>query len=95
VTRTRVPWASFTENGGLVAANDEAISFEEHIKPLFRESDRESMEFAFDLWSHDEVAENSDAILERLRDGTMPCDEAWPDEQIRVFQGWVDAGKPA
>jgi hypothetical protein len=78
-----------------VAAQDDAISFEEHIKPLFRELDRESMEFAFDLWSHDEVAGNSDGILERLRQGTMPCDEPWPDEQIRLFQSWVDAGKPA
>jgi hypothetical protein len=78
-----------------VAAQDDAISLEEHIKPLFRELDRESMEFAFDLWSHDEVAGNSDAILERLRQGTMPCDEPWPDEQIRLFQSWVDAGKPA
>ena len=77
-----------------MAAND-AISFEEHIKPLFREIDRESMEFAFDLWSHDEVAEHSDAILERLRDGTMPCDGAWDDEQIQVFRAWVDAGMPA
>ena len=74
---------------------DDAISFEGQIKPLFRESDRESMEFAFDLWSHDDVSDNSDAILERLRDGTMPCDGAWPDDQIEVFQAWVDAGKPA
>jgi hypothetical protein len=73
----------------------DAISFEKNIKPLFREVDRESMEFAFDLWSRDEVAENSDGILERLRDGTMPCDGAWPDEQIRVFESWVDAGMPA
>jgi hypothetical protein len=78
-----------------MAPNDGAISFEEHIKPLFRESDRESMEFAFDLWSRDEVAENSDAILERLRDGSMPCDGAWPEERIQVFESWVDAGKPA
>jgi hypothetical protein len=76
-------------------ANDNAISFEQHIKPLFRDSDRQSMEFAFDLWSRDEVAQNSDAILERLRDGTMPCDGAWPEEQIAVFQSWVDAGTPA
>jgi hypothetical protein len=78
-----------------LAANDNAISFEQHIKPLFRDSDRQSMEFAFDLWSRDEVAQNSDAILERLRDGTMPCDGAWPEEQIAVFQSWVDAGTPA
>jgi hypothetical protein len=78
-----------------LAANDNAISFEQHIKPLFRDSDRQSMEFAFDLWSRDEVAQNSDAILERLRDDTMPCDGAWPEEQIAVFQSWVDAGTPA
>jgi hypothetical protein len=78
-----------------LAANDHTISFEEHIKPLFRESDREPMEFAFDLWSYDEVAENSGAILERLRDGTMPCDGPWPEEQIRVFHSWVDAGMSA
>jgi hypothetical protein len=78
-----------------VAADGDAISFEKHIRPLFREGDRESMEFAFDLWSRDEVAGNSEAILERLRDGTMPCDGAWPDERIHVFEAWVDAGMPA
>jgi hypothetical protein len=70
------------------------ISFGQDIKPLFREQDRESMEFAFDLWSRDDVAANSDAILERLRDGSMPCDGAWPDAQISIFQDWVDAGMP-
>ena len=53
------------------------------------------MNFVFDLWSHDEVAGNSDAILERLRNATMPCDGPWPDERIALFQGWVDAGAPA
>jgi len=52
------------------------------------------MERAFDLWSHHEVAQNSTAILERLRDGTMPCDGAWPDEQVSTFQNWIDAGMP-
>jgi hypothetical protein len=78
-----------------LAANDDTISFERDIKTLFRESDRESMNFAFDLWSHNEVAENSGAILERLRDGTMPCDGGWPDERVAVFESWVDAGMPA
>ena len=77
-----------------MADSDDTISFEQQIKPLFRESDRESMEFVFDLWSRDEVAENSGAILDRLRDGTMPCDEPWPDEQIRIFESWIDAGMP-
>jgi hypothetical protein len=59
--------------------NDQPMSFEEHIRPLFREGDRQSMKWAFDLWSHDDVTRNSDAILERLRNGTMPCDGAWSD----------------
>jgi len=77
-----------------LSATDEPISFEQHIKPLFRERDRQSMKWAFDLWSHDDVAGNSDAILGRLRNGTMPCDGAWPDEQIAFFQDWVEAGTP-
>jgi hypothetical protein len=77
-----------------VSATDEPISFEQQIKPLFREGDRQAMKWAFDLWSHDDVARNSDANLERLRDGTMPCDGAWPAEQMAVFQHWVDAGTP-
>jgi hypothetical protein len=72
-----------------------AVSFEQQIKPLFREGDRESMKWAFDLWSRDEVAGNSDAILDSLRNGTMPCDGAWAEEQIALFQEWVDAGVPA
>jgi hypothetical protein len=78
-----------------VSATDEPISFDRHIKPLFREGDRQSMKWAFDLWSHDDVARNSDAILGRLRDGTMPCDGAWPDDQIAVFEDWVEAGRPS
>jgi hypothetical protein len=78
-----------------LSATDEPISFERDIKPLFREGDRESMSWAFDLWSHEDVASNSDAILGRLRNGTMPCDGAWPDEQITRFQDWVGAGMPA
>jgi hypothetical protein len=78
-----------------MSATDEPISFERQIKPLFRERDRQSMKWAFDLWSHDDVARNSEAILARLRDGAMSCDGAWPDEQIAVFQHWVEAGTPA
>lgn len=78
-----------------MSTGGEPISFEQDIKPLFRERDRESMKKAFDLWSRDDVARSSDAILGRLRDGTMPCDGAWPEEQVAAFQRWVDAGMPA
>jgi hypothetical protein len=78
-----------------LAATEQPISFAQDIKPLFREGDRESMKWAFDLSSYDDVAANSDAILGKLRDGTMPCDGAWPEEQVDLFQRWVDAGTPA
>jgi hypothetical protein len=71
------------------------LRFEENIKPLFRERDRDSMRFAFDLWSADDVSTHADAILERLEAGTMPCDGAWPAERVAAFRGWIDAGKPA
>ena len=78
-----------------MAATEQPISFAQDIKPLFREGDRESMKWAFDLSSYDDVAANSDAILGKLRDGTMPCDGAWPEEQVDLFQRWVNAGMPA
>jgi CDGSH-type Zn-finger protein len=71
---------------------DETVSFATHVKPLFRERDRKSMSFAFDLWSQADVQANADGILARLRDGTMPCDGAWPPEQIDVFRRWTETG---
>ena len=73
---------------------DDAISFSADVKPLFRQGDRESMEFAFDLWAYEDVKEYSATILERLRDGSMPCDRAWPQEQIDLFERWIDGGMP-
>ena len=74
---------------------DQPLSFEQHIKPLFRQRDRQSMSFAFDLWSHHDVSQHADAILERLQAGSMPCDGAWPQPKIDVFQRWIDSGKPS
>ncbi|HEU5392551.1 MAG TPA: ferritin-like domain-containing protein [Streptosporangiaceae bacterium] len=71
---------------------DETVSFATHVKPLFRERDRKSMSFAFDLWSRADVRAHADGILARLRDGTMPCDGAWPTEQIDVFRRWTETG---
>ena len=70
-----------------------APSFAADIKALFRDNpDRTSMLFAFDLHVHEEVRDNAAAILQRLNDGTMPCDGAWPPERIALFQQWVDSG---
>ena len=69
-------------------------SFARDIQPLFRETDRESMEFAFDLWSYDDVRTYANDILERLEEGSMPCDGKWPEEQVAQFRRWVEAGMP-
>jgi hypothetical protein len=68
--------------------------FAQDIKPLFREEDREAMDFAFDLWDYDDVRDQAKDILERLEDGSMPCDGEWPPEQIDLFRQWIDAGMP-
>jgi truncated hemoglobin YjbI len=77
-----------------VPAPDEAPSFDEHIRPLFRERDRGSMRFAFDLWSYEDVSAHAGKILERLEAGSMPCDGVWPADRIQVFARWLDAGTP-
>jgi hypothetical protein len=69
-------------------------SFEADIKPLFREDDRESMQSHFDLWSYEDVSQHGDTIVGRLRDGTMPCDGAWPKSQVELFERWIEGGTP-
>jgi CDGSH-type Zn-finger protein/truncated hemoglobin YjbI len=72
---------------------DEPVSFAAHIRPLFRQRDRQSMSFAFDLWSFDDVSSRAAEILSRLRDGSMPCDGAWPEAKIELFQRWASTGR--
>lgn len=72
------------------------LSFERDVKSLFRERDRGAMLSVakFDLWKHEDVSEHAQAILGRLEDGSMPCDRAWPDEQVELFRRWVQGGMP-
>jgi len=70
-------------------AAGQPVGFAAHIKPLFRARDRDSMTFAFDLWSYEDVKAHASGILERLRDGSMPCDGAWPGERVEVFERWT------
>jgi hypothetical protein len=72
----------------------EPPSFERDIRPLFREEDVEMMSFAFDLSSYDDVREYAKDIYERVADGTMPCDRAWPAERVKLLRAWIDAGTP-
>ena len=38
--------------------------------------------------------ENATLILERIEDGSMPCDEAWGDDKVTIFRDWIAAGFP-
>lgn len=71
---------------------DVPLSFSAHIKPLFRNRDRDSMRFAFDLWAYEDVTAHADEILQRIRAGTMPCDGAWPTERADVLERWITTG---
>jgi hypothetical protein len=68
------------------------LSFASDIRPLFRDRDIRSMQFAFDLSSYEDVRENAEAIYGQLAAGSMPCDGAWADEQVQRFRSWLDTG---
>jgi hypothetical protein len=68
------------------------LRFEADIRPLFRETDRNAMRGAFDLWTYADVVAHGEAIAQRLADGTMPCDGAWPSQRVDLFRRWLDAG---
>ncbi len=71
------------------------LSFAAHIRPLFRDTpDIDSMKgFGLDLSSYEEVKDRASEIYERLKDGSMPCDEPWSEERLALFKTWMDEGK--
>jgi hypothetical protein len=71
---------------------EQEVSFERDIRPLWRERDVKSMAFAFDLSSYNDVRNNAEAIYDRLASGTMPCDGAWPADDVNRFRAWIDGG---
>lgn len=70
------------------------LSFAKDIRPLFRdEPDVEVMKsFGMDLSAYADVKTHADNILVRLEDGSMPCDEPWPQAQIDRFRQWISEG---
>jgi hypothetical protein len=77
-----------------------ASGFEAKIKPYFTQCYRDHMAFIFDLWSHDEVVANWNAIDDSVKGKRMPrvgCPEGiWDDVQrnqfLADFQAWKDGG---
>jgi hypothetical protein len=70
------------------------VSFETDIRPLFRAEDAGAMSWAFDLAAYADVREHAESIYDRLADGSMPCDQPWPEDQVQRFRDWIDAGMP-
>ena len=52
------------------------------------------MTFAFDLWDVGDVRSHAGAILQRLQEGTMPCDGQWSPDKVELFSRWIRAGTP-
>ena len=77
------------------------VSFARDIRPLFRTLDIEHMAFLCDLSKYEDVRDNAQDILGRLKGlggRRMPPSDAggpWSAENIALFQKWVDDGCPA
>jgi len=66
--------------------------FAKDIRHLFREIDRDEMQWAFDLWNYDDVRTNAEAIIERIYAGNMPCDVPWSNDRVEMLVAWFEAG---
>ena len=88
-------YASTIRRSNETMATTGTPSFARDIRPLFREHDRDEMDFVFDLWDYHDVSTNAELILDRLADGTMPCDGEWPEEHLDLFRRWIEVGTPA
>lgn len=71
-----------------------ALSFAGDIRPLFRDTpDVKTMKgMGLDLSSYEDVKSKAEGIYARLEDGSMPCDGAWPKDQVAKFKRWMDEG---
>jgi hypothetical protein len=66
--------------------------FAADIRPLFRSEDVESMRWALDLSSYDDVKGRAELVYQRLADGSMPCDRAWSADHLALLRRWIDEG---
>jgi hypothetical protein len=86
----------------LLDGNNRPTSFNLHLKPLFRmEPDVNHMrDIGLDLSRYEDVKENANAILQRLkaRDRRMmpPAEDGgpWPNEWTQLFERWISEGRP-
>jgi len=71
------------------------LSFDNEIKPLFTETDRDHMLFMFDLWSYRDVKANADDVYDAVANGRMPPAQVggpWSKDKVDLFKQWMDNG---
>lgn len=71
------------------------VSFDKDIKPLFTATDRDHMEFMFDLWSYKDAKDNANDIYDAVSGGRMPpagSGGPWSQDKIALFKQWMDDG---
>jgi hypothetical protein len=80
---------------------NETVSFAKDIRPLFTKIDIDHMSDFFDLSNYDDVKNNAQGILSRLRGKGGPVmppppnkggDGPWSAEKINLFASWIDGG---
>jgi hypothetical protein len=74
--------------------SQEQPTFGSDVRPLFRDVDIDAMRDAFDLGSAEDVKRHAESILQRLEDGSMPCDQMWRISDVDLFRAWMDHGMP-
>lgn len=62
------------------------LHLEEHLTAVVDQAS------ALAALSIEDVKKHADGILQRLRNGSMPCDGAWPQEKVETFQRRVGSG---
>ncbi len=80
-------------------ADEDALSFEKDIRPMFTDLDVAHMKPAgIDLSSAGDVKANADAIYSTVRSGAMPPPSSgearWSDAMCERFKRWLDQGSP-
>ena len=70
------------------------LSFAADIRKLFRDTpDVDTMKgLCLDLSAYEDVKASAEAIYGTVKDGSMPCDGPWPEEQVAMFKRWMDEG---
>jgi hypothetical protein len=77
-----------------MTAPGEKPSFEQDIKPLFRQKDRDAMLAAFDLFDYDDVVEKADAIVGRGAAGRCRATACGPPSRWTRSSGGSTRARP-